>query len=65
MLFIPPIDHKSVLIQVMAWCQTDAKTLPEAMMTTFIDAFMSHQDSMSWFYWRFTYLSKSLQKVHN
>ena len=33
--FVPegPIDNKSWLVQVMAWCQTGTKPLPEPMMT--------------------------------
>ena len=37
-----PIDNKSALVQVMAWCQTGDKPLPEPMMTQFIDAYMRH-----------------------
>ena len=35
-----PIDNKPALIQVMAWCQTGNKPLPEPMLTQYIDAFM-------------------------
>ena len=37
MEFIPggPIDHRSALVQVMAWRQTGTKPLPEPMMTQF------------------------------
>ena len=37
--FVPkgPIDNKSVLVQVVAWCRTGTKPLPEAMMTQFTD----------------------------
>ena len=28
-----PIDNKPALVQVMAWCRTGEKPLPEAMMT--------------------------------
>ena len=33
--FVPksPIDNKSALVQVMAWCRTGNKPLPEPMMT--------------------------------
>ena len=33
--FVPkgPIDNKSALVQVMAWCRIGNKPLPEAMMT--------------------------------
>ena len=37
-----PIDNKSALVQVMAWCQTGNKPLPEAMMTQFTDEYMQH-----------------------
>ena len=37
-----PIDNKPALVQVMAWCQTGEKPLPEPMMTQFIDAYMRH-----------------------
>ena len=35
-----PIDNKPALVQVMAWCQTGDKPLPEPMLTQYIDAFM-------------------------
>ena len=40
--FVPkgPIDNKSALVQVIAWCRTGDKPLPEAMMTQFNDAYM-------------------------
>ena len=31
-----PIDNKSVLIQVMAWCQTGTKPIPEPILSQFI-----------------------------
>ena len=37
-----PIDNKSALVQVMAWCRTGDKPLPEPMMTRIIDALMRH-----------------------
>ena len=42
--FVPysPVDNKSALVQVMAWCQTGNKPLPEAMMTQFTDVYMRH-----------------------
>ena len=42
--FVPrgPTDNKSALVQVMAWCQTGNKPLPEPMLTQFIDAYMRH-----------------------
>ena len=47
--FIPkgPIDHKSTLVQVMAWRRIGAKPLPEQMMTYLNDANMRHPVSMS------------------
>ena len=42
--FVPKglIDSKSTLFQVMAWCLTGNKPLPEPMMTQFTDAYMLH-----------------------
>ena len=42
--FVPkgPIDNMSVLVQVMAWCQTAIKPLPEPMLTQSTDAYMRH-----------------------
>ena len=37
-----PTDNKSALVQVMAWCWTDTKPLPEPMLTQFTDAYMRH-----------------------
>ena len=37
-----PIDNKSALVQVMAWCWTGNKPLPESMLTQFSDAYMMH-----------------------
>ena len=37
-----PIDNKPVLVQVMAWCRTGNKPLPEPMLTQFTDAYMRH-----------------------
>ena len=36
------IDHKSALVQVMAWRRIGDKPLPEIMMTQFTDAYMRH-----------------------
>ena len=36
------IDNKAALVQVMAWCWTDDKPLPEPMLIQFTDAYMSH-----------------------
>ena len=35
-----PIDHNLALVQVMAWCQTGDKPLPEPMLIQFADAYM-------------------------
>ena len=35
-------DNKSALVQVMAWCQTSDKPLPEQMLTQFTDTYMRH-----------------------
>ena len=42
--FVPKglIDNKTALVQVMAWCQTGDKPLPEAMLIEFRDAYMRH-----------------------
>ena len=37
-----PIDNKGALAQVMAWCRTGDKPLPDPMMTHFTDAYMRH-----------------------
>ena len=37
-----PIDYKPALVQVMTWCRTGDKPLPEPMMTQFTDAYMRH-----------------------
>ena len=42
-----PIDNIPALFQMMAWCQSGAKPLSEAMMTKFTDAYMRHSASMS------------------
>ena len=39
---VSPIDNKAALVQVMAWCRTGDKPLPEAMLIQFIDAYMRH-----------------------
>ena len=41
-----PIDNKPALFQVMAWCRTGDKPLPEPMLTHFTDAYMRHQIEM-------------------
>ena len=42
--FVPkgPISHNPVLVQVMAWCRTGDKPLPEAMLIQFTDAYMRY-----------------------
>ena len=42
--FVPKvlIDNKSALVQVMAWCWTDAEPLPEPMVTQFHDTYKRH-----------------------
>ena len=42
--FVPrdPINNRPALVQVMAWCRTDDKPLPEPMLTQFTDAYMQH-----------------------
>ena len=39
---VSPIDNKATLVQVMAWCRTGDKPLPEAMLIQFIDTYMRH-----------------------
>ena len=36
------IDHKSALVQVMAWRRTGNKPLPEPMLVQSTDAYMRH-----------------------
>ena len=42
--FVPmsPIDHKPVLVQVMAWRRTADKPLPELLLTLFTEGYMRH-----------------------
>ena len=42
--FVPmsPIDHKPVLVQVMAWHRTADKPLPELLLTKFTEGYMRH-----------------------
>ena len=42
--FVPkkPIGKKPALVQVMAWCRTGNKPLPESVMTQFTDTYMRH-----------------------
>ena len=37
-----PLDTKPGMIQVMAWCRTGDKPLPESMMTQFTDTYMRY-----------------------
>ena len=37
-----PVKNKSALVQVMAWCQTGDKPLPESMLTQFAGTYMQH-----------------------
>ena len=39
-LLMSPIGNKPALIQVMAWCRTGNKPLPETMMTKFTDVYI-------------------------
>ena len=43
-MFIPRglIDNESALVQVLAWCRTGDKPLPEPILTQFVDAYMRH-----------------------
>ena len=49
--FVPkgPIDNnKSAMVQIMAWCRTGNKPLPEPMLIQFTNAYMRHKGEMSW-----------------
>ena len=48
-MFVPkvPTDNNPALVQVMAWCRTGNKPLPEAILTQFIDTYMLHLGEMS------------------
>ena len=39
-LLMSPIGNKPALIQVMAWCRTGNKPLPETMITKFTDVYI-------------------------
>ena len=41
-VFSSPIDNKPALVQVIAWCPTGYKPLPELMLTQSADAFRRH-----------------------
>ena len=36
------IENKSSLVQVMAWCRTGNKPLPEPMLAQFADEYMQY-----------------------
>ena len=42
--FVPkgPIDNKSALVQVMAWCQTGNKPLPGPLLAQFTSTYVRH-----------------------
>ena len=42
--FVPrgPIDNRPAFVQLMAWCSTGDKPLPEPTLTQFTDAYMRH-----------------------
>ena len=40
------MDNKPALVQVMAWCWTRDKPLPEPMMTQFTEAYKHHKGEM-------------------
>ena len=43
------IDNKPVLVQLMAWCRTGDKPLPEPMMTQFTDIYAAPGgDELRW-----------------
>ena len=41
-----PIDDKSSLVKVMAWCWISTKPLPGTMMSQLTDQYTRHQASM-------------------
>ena len=47
--FVPrsPVGNKPALVQVMAWCQTGDKPLPEPMFIQFTDTYMQHKGEVS------------------
>ena len=49
MRFLPkdPINNKLAMVQVMAWCRTGNKPLPEPMLTQLLNAYMWHYEEMS------------------
>ena len=49
LMFAPegPIDNKTALVQIMAWCWIGDKPLPEPQVTQFNDAYMHHSTAVS------------------
>ena len=48
-LFPEVFHNKPALVQVMAWCQTGEKPLPEPMMTQFAEAYVALEgDELTW-----------------
>ena len=47
--FVPKgeINNRPALVQVMDWCRTGDKPLPEPMLTQFMDAYMWHEGEMN------------------
>ena len=43
-----PIDNKSVLVWIMAWCRISDKPLSEPMLTWFTDAYIRFYGEMVW-----------------
>ena len=46
LVLMSPTDNKPASVQVMAWCKTRNKPLPEPMLTQFTDAYMQHSGEM-------------------
>ena len=42
--FVPkgPIDNKAALVQIMAWCRTGDKPLPEPILTQLTDIYIRY-----------------------
>ena len=55
------IDNMAALVQILAWCWSGDKPLPEPMLTQFTDAYMQHKGEMSWLY----ILDWDVKKVNN
>ena len=41
-----PIDNKTTMVQVMAWCRTGDKPLSKPMLTLSIEAYIRHYEKM-------------------